>query len=138
MKYHDKSRSEVRLFSKSRKLTFDVAIIPKGKGLKFISPQEEQEEDEDIHTSNNDLEGNNDNDNEELPGKITLITANNGSTHPDLVGAYLNGVRRNISVDKGASASIILNVEHPERSRIFKILSVQEYWLPKKDDISWR
>ena len=138
MKYHDKSRSEVHQFSELKRLTFDVVMLPKGKGLKFISPQEKQEEDGDRYTSSNDLEGDNDNDNEELTGKITLITANNGSTHSDLVGAYLNGVKRNISVDKGAAASIILNVEHPERSRIFKILSVQEYWLPQKDDINWR
>ena len=56
----------------------------------------------------------------------------------DLVGAYLNGVKRNILVDMEAAASIIRNSDDPERSRIFKVLSVQKYYLPQRHDMNWR
>ena len=67
-----------------------------------------------------------------------MITSNSGNTHSDLVGAYLNGIKRNFLVDTGAAASMIHNVGSPERSRIFKILSVQEYYLPQRRDEDWR
>ena len=110
--YYDKDGNEVHQSNELTKFIFDIVMLPKGKGLKFISlqSQEMQEEDEDRYTSSNNLEGDNDDDNnKELIGKITLITGNNGSKRSDLVGAYLNGVKRNILVDKEAAASITHN-----------------------------
>ena len=75
--YYDKGGNEVHQFNELTKFVFDIVMLPKGKGLKFISlqSQEMQEEDEDKFTPSNDLEGDNDDDNnKELIGEITLIT----------------------------------------------------------------
>ena len=98
-----------------------------------------QEEDGDRYMPSNNLEDDNGDDNsKEIPGTITLITGNKGNERSDLIGAYLNGVKRNILVDMEAAVSIIHNSDYPERSRIFKILTVQKYYLPQRHDMNWR
>ena len=41
-------------------------------------------------------------------------------------------------VDREAAVSMIHNINYPERSRIFRILSVQKYYLPQRHDTNWR
>ena len=136
--YYDTSVNEVYQFDKLTKLIFEIVMLPKGKGIHFISQpsQEMHSGDDDRHMPGDNLKDDNDDgNNKEIPGTITLITENKNS---DLVGAYLNGVKRNILVDMEAAVSIIHNSDYPERSRIFKILTVQKYCLPQRHNMNWR
>ena len=121
--YYDTSGNEIYQVDELTKLIFEIIMLPKGKGIHFISQpnQEMQLGDDDRYMTYDNIKDDDDGDSKEIPGTITLITGNKSS---GLVGAYLNGVKRNILVDREAAVSIIHNIDYPERSRIFRILSV--------------
>ena len=63
MKCYNKSGSEAHQLNELKRVTFDIVMLPKGKGLKFIGSQEG---DRDRETSGDGLKGDDDDDDKEL------------------------------------------------------------------------
>ena len=80
-----------------------------------------------------DHDGDSDN---EMSGTITLVVGNRENEHPNLIDAYLNGVRRKTLTDTGAAASIIHHSDDPKRDRIFKIVNVRTYYISHRYDVN--
>ena len=105
-------------FNELSKVIFEIALLPKGKGLQSIctSNQDVQPGGDDMYMpSNNSEDDNGDDSSKEISGTITLVIGNRENERSNLVSAYLNGVRRNTLVDTGAAASIIHNSNDPKK-----------------------
>ena len=139
---YDKGEDDIYNFHEITKVMFRITILPQGKGLHSICQLEQglqSEYDTNMHAPGDSSEDDHaDDSSKEISGRITLVVGKRENELPNIISAYLNGVRRRILVDTGATASIIHYSNDPRKDRIFKIVNVQTYYLPQWYDMNWK